>query len=228
VGTSEHKQISLLTDYSIDSAYSVSYHTIYSNIYFNWDSEQLKQYSIQFAIPSRCPQQASVASNVAIAAAQHGVPTIFVYADLLAPTLQQHFGLGSLPGLNQLLMEEHVSTEMLQTYVSSTFVPNLRLLCGGVTSLSSFEVSRLLSAKLQVILNATRQFMEQNDDRPGMIIFNSPPVLAGIDASLISTLVDHTLLIIARGRTTRTEAIRAQEQLQRAHAKLAGVVMLET
>lgn len=228
MGTLEHKQISLLTDYSADSAYSMAYSTIYSSIYFNWDREQFKQYSIQFTIPKRDPYQASVAANVAITAAQHGVPTLLVDADLFAPTLQQSFGLGNLPGLSQLLIEEEVSAEMLQTYVSSTFVPNLRLLCAGATSLSALEISRLLSAKLEVILKMARQFMEQHEKSAGMIIFNGPPVLAGIDASLISSLVDHTLLVIAKGRTTRKEALRAQEQLQRAHAKLAGVIMLET
>ena len=53
-----------------------------------------------------------------------------------------------------------------------------------------------------------------------------PPVLAGADASLIAALVEKTFLSIIVGHTTRAQARQAQEQLQRAHAKLAGIIML--
>jgi hypothetical protein len=39
--------------------------------------------------------------------------------------------------------------------------------------------------------------------------------------------MDQTFLTIATGHTTRTQAKRAQEQLERANAKLAGCIMLD-
>jgi Mrp family chromosome partitioning ATPase len=51
--------------------------------------------------------------------------------------------------------------------------------------------------------------------------------LEDVDAPLISSLVEQTFLLISAGQTTRMQAKKAQEQLQLAHAKLAGIVMLD-
>lgn len=85
----------------------------------------------------------------------------------------------------------------------------------------------LLSEKLQAAIQTISLCLSETEDAPGMIIFNSPPVLAGPDASLIGTLVEQTILIIAKDRTTRTQAKQAQEQLERAHTNLVGIVILD-
>ena len=69
--------------------------------------------------------------------------------------------------------------------------------------------------------------LSETETVPGLVIFNCSPVLTGPDASLIGTLVEQTILIIAKGRTTRAHAKQAQEQLARAHANLVGIVMLD-
>jgi Mrp family chromosome partitioning ATPase len=69
--------------------------------------------------------------------------------------------------------------------------------------------------------------VSETEAGPGLVIFNAPPVLVGPDASLIGALVEQTILTIAKGHTTRTQAKQAQEQLQRAHANLTGIVMLD-
>ncbi len=71
-----------------------------------------------------------------------------------------------------------------------------------------------------------RQVLDASETKPGIVIYHSPPALAGVDASLIGALVEQTLLTIIAGRTTREQAKQAQEQLQRAHTNLAGIIML--
>jgi Mrp family chromosome partitioning ATPase len=51
-------------------------------------------------------------------------------------------------------------------------------------------------------------------------------VLSGADASLLGALTEQTVLAVIMGQTTRVQAKQAQEQLEQAHARLAGVVML--
>ena len=82
--------------------------------------------------------------------------------------------------------------------------------------------------KLQRMVDTLRYFLTETEQRAGMIIFNSAPVSEGIDASLIGSLVEQTFLLISTSQITRTQAKQAQEQLQRAHAKLAGIIMLDT
>jgi len=47
------------------------------------------------------------------------------------------------------------------------------------------------------------------------------------DASVISSIVDQTFLLVIIGQTKRTQALKAQKQLERAHAKSVGVIILD-
>jgi Mrp family chromosome partitioning ATPase len=99
------------------------------------------------------------------------------------------------------------------------------LLCTGKTPVSTYNL--LLSEKLRDVTASLCQFLAETEHKPSLILFNSPPVLTGIEASMISTLVEQTFLTITLGRTTHAQAKQAQQQLQRAHAKLAGVILLD-
>ena len=219
------EQVSLLTDYEAGSTYSTAYQTLYANIRFNWDSEHQKQQTILITTPVVTPRQSEVAANIAIVAAQNGTPTLVVDANFRAPSLQQRFGQAESKGLSDLLTENTRQSQALAPYLSATFVPGLRLLCTGKTPIQSPNL--LLSENLRDIIVSLRQFLAETENKPSLVIFNSPPVLTGLEASAIGSLVEQTFLTIVRGRTTRTQAKQAQEQLQRAQAKLAGVILLD-
>jgi len=226
MGTSPGEQVTLLTDYDATSAYSRAYHTLYANIRFDWDSERNQSHTLLFTTPTDYPGRSVVAANAAIAAAQSGVSTVLVDADLRTPGLQQRFSLSKTSGLSNLLAREIITPSAVIAGLNQTFTPGLSLIGAGTAQLEPHEASRLLAAKLPDVLTSLFQMIAETEDRSGLIIFNSPPVLTGTDAAQISTLVEQTFLVIASGRTTRTQARRAQEQLQRAHAKLTGIIML--
>jgi Mrp family chromosome partitioning ATPase len=165
--------------------------------------------------------------NIAIAAAQSGTQTILVDADLRRPGLHEYFGASSTPGLSDWLASgQSMHEEIVTSFLNKTFIPDMHLLSAGTIPLQSQEINRLLSTKLAALVTALRQHLAEVDSRPGMIIFHGPPVLMGIDASLIGALVERTFLMIVAGHTTRTQARLAQEQLRRAHAMLAGSILL--
>ena len=227
MGSSPQEHVTLLTDYDRETAYSHAYHTLYANIRFDWNSEQSKPRTLLFAIPASYPGQTVVAANVAIAAAQNGMPTILIDADLHSSRLQQSLGRDKNSGLSNLLTGETITPQSVISHLHQTFVPDLSLLGSGTVQVQPHEASRLISSKLPSVLTSLYQALEETASQPGLIIFNSPPVLTSIDAAQISTQVEQTFLVIASGRTTRSQARRAQEQLQRAHANLTGVVMLD-
>lgn len=227
MGILSQEQLALLTDYDPGSAYCLAYHTAFANIRFEWDSERFPQYSILLATPSAYAGYAAAVANIAIAAAQSGTPTILVDADLRSPALQQRFALGDQPGLHELLSLRSLTPQSIAPFLHQLFVPNLYLLCGGKTLARPQESSIQLAACLRDILSSLRDFLAEAEQRPALIIFNSAPVLTGMDASQIGSLVERTFLAVASGHTTRTQARRAQEQLQRAHAHLAGILMLD-
>jgi Mrp family chromosome partitioning ATPase len=227
VGTLSQEQTALLTDYDPTIPYSTAYHTLYNTICFDWDRKQVEQLTILFATPVAYAGQATAVANLAIAAAQHGTPTILVDADLRNPTLQQRFGIDKQSGLSSMLSQDTITTQHLAEHVSKTFVPDLHLLGAGPAMQQSIKIQRFLANQLGDVVSGLRLFLKQATTQPGLIIFHSSPMLSDIDAALISSQMDHTFLAIATGHTTRTQAKRAQEQLERTHAKLAGFIMLD-
>ena len=221
------EQVALLSDYDTESAYYIAYHTLFANIRFGWDAAPSKQHALLLAVPASYDTLPALAANLAIAAAQSGTPTVLIDADLKSPTLQQRFGTPQPRGLSDLLTEGWSRPQTILPLLSETFIPQLRLLGAGSSLSQPARSSLLLSNRLSELLSALRLVLSESESRPGLIVFHSPPVLSSIDTAQISALVDQTFLIIANGRTTRTQARHAQEQLERAHATLTGLVMLD-
>jgi Mrp family chromosome partitioning ATPase len=234
VGNTTKEQHTLLTDYDTNTAYSEAFHTLFANIRFHWNNEKTEPFSVRnvhtllIATPSNYSEQASVPANLAIVAAQSGTPTILVDADLRTPQLEKRFGLGKHLGLSDLLQEEEpVSAQRIIACLQKAYVSGLKLI--GVGTSTEKGAALLLSPKLQDVVSCVCDVLarETEESRPGIVIFHSAPVLAGADASLIGAIVEQTLLTIVAGSTTRAQAKQAQEQLQQARARLAGVVMLK-
>ena len=233
MGTSSHEQVALLTDYNTNSAYNKAYQTLYANIRFSQPTEPAasSQHTILFTTPVASSGYAAAAANVAIAAAQNGMPTILVDAVLSDPrgsSLGQRFGVTEKTGLSDLLQSGNAITlQAIKSCLRQTFISDLHLICAGSSPLSPQDASRLLSTQLTHVLADLRHCLAENEPRTGLIIFSGPPLLAGIEAAQIASLVDQTYLILTTGRSTRQQAKRAQEQLERANAKLTGVILLD-
>ena len=215
------EQVTLLTDYDTNSAYSRAYQMLYANISFNWSEAQNKQTAIAFMTPSTYVGQVAVAANIAIVSAQNDVPTIIVDTDFRTSSLQQRFGVNTNAGLSDLLADP--TTKSVSDLLCETFVPKLYLLSAGTNAQQGLRVHDL--PVLHRVVDDIRQMLARNGS--GLIVFNSPAVLAGPEATLISSIADQVFLLIASGNTTRQQAKQAQEQLQHAHAKLTGAVMLD-
>ena len=234
MGNNTNEQHALLTDYDTNTAYSQAYHTLFANIRFHWNTDNTAQspvpdvHTLLLTTPSYYDEQAAVAANLAIVAAQSGTPVILVDADLRTPKLEKRFGLGKHPGLSDILQDEgQVTAERITSCLQTTYVDGLKLIGAGTTTEKGSSL--LLSTKLQDVVTCICDVLasEMEENRAGIVIFHSAPVVAGADASLIGALVEQTLLTIVVGSTTRASAKQAQEQLQQAHTKLAGVVMLK-
>lgn len=223
---STQAHVALLTDYDIASPMSEAYYTLFANIRFNWKSGQAQPHTLLITTPMAYSRQRVLTTNLAIAAAQSGIPTILVEADLHSNGLERYFGRQKQLGLRQLLAESPLTTRKLAAYLLQTFVPGLRLLGGGSQSDGNTNAPVLLQAPLQNVMDSLRQHMAEAGGNESIVIVNGPPVLQGPDASLLASCVEQTIMTIVKGYTTRAQAKQAQEQLQRARADLAALVML--
>lgn len=218
------EQIALLSDYDTQSAYSEAYYTLLANIRFNWQDVTQRQHTVLIARPAPATNPATVAANIAIAAAQSGMATTLVDANLHMPGLEQRFGMQAHEGLSDLLAESAVTPERVEACLKQTFVPHLRLLGAGSVKDAG---ALLLSPKLEEVVRLLAQCTGTAEDEMGMVFFQCAPVLSGPDAALLAALTDQTILIVNRGSTTRAQVRRAQEQLQQAHAHVTGFAMLK-
>jgi len=227
VGMPSQKQIKLVTDHDAESAYNLAYQTLFTNIHFSWNNTPGQFHTVLFATPAMYAGKGAALANTAIAAAKHGTPTVLVDADIHGTGLQQYIGLGEHPGLSDLLLMEATTLQKIGSCLQKTFLPDLTFLSAGSKIQQSQDISKQLSFKLKNVIDGLRQLFEGDESRQGLIIFNGPPILSSIDTALISALADQTFLLIVSGQTTRTQAKKACEQLERAHAKVAGLIMLD-
>jgi len=227
---SQERQAGLLTEHAAESAYTLAYQTLFTNIHFNWNTTPGRSHTLLLTTPAAYTGKSLALTNIAITAAQNGHPTILVDAAIDAPDLQQCLGLGENPGLSDLLlMEDAITPQKIAPHLQKTSIPGLVLLSRGSKIQQAQNMSRQLSFKLQGVLDGLDQLLQGGEERrTGLIIFNSLPVLLSVDAALISACVDQTFLLIVTGQTTRMQARKAYERLERVHAKVAGLVMLQS
>ena len=70
-----------------------------------------------------------------------------------------------------------------------------------------------------------RRFVEDAKQRFNYVIFDTPPLAAFVDAAVLSSIVDGTVLVVRERFTKRSELQDAYAQLQNAGANVVGVCM---
>jgi Mrp family chromosome partitioning ATPase len=208
------------------TTYSPAYQRLYTNIALSWSKEEHQHlHTLLLTTPQVFSESAVVAANIAMAASQSGITTLLIDADLRAAGISRYFGL-SLPGLSDLYKNKTITPQSIQSCLNTTAISHLFLLSAGQKHLSASEIGHLFTMHLEDILRGLRQSIQEITQGSGLIIFHCPAVIPGVEASLISAQVEQTFLLLAAGHSTRTEARRAQAQLQRAHANLEGILWL--
>lgn len=176
-----------------------------------------------------------ILANLAIALAQTGKRVILVDTNLRRPTLHEFFGLANMSGgITTLLQDEATGADYLtpsginhlrlqqlrERLVSEQLVPthvaNLCLLTSGPLPANPAE---LLGSQLML------EIIEELKTQADVVLFDSPPVLAVVDAMLLARVCDMTLLVVQAGVTRAAALRKAKEQLLQAGANLAGVVL---
>jgi non-specific protein-tyrosine kinase len=154
-----------------------------------------------------------VASNLAVAFAQAGQRVLLVDADLRKPGVQAIFNVPGGRGLSDLL---RTNGPDWQRVVLPTEEANLTVLTAGPLPPNPAEL--LDTQRMRTLLEKLKAAHD-------IVIVDAPPLLPVADASILSTYVDGTLLVVDARRTRKDAARRAREALARAGARSLGVVI---
>lgn len=166
------------------------------------------------AVTSGSPRdgKSTTAANLAVALAQTGRRVVLVDTDLRSATLHAYFGLSNSAGATEVLSGSEPSALPL---LQKTSLPNLQLLSGGAFS----QTPSLLIGSEQ-LEHMTEELKAISD----LIIFDTPSLLAVVDATLLMRTCD-VALVVARANATSAETLkRAYAQLQQSGQSILGVL----
>jgi polysaccharide biosynthesis transport protein len=153
------------------------------------------------------------AANVCISLALAGRRVILIDADLHRPKQHQLFQLSNTVGLTSMLLDSNLD---LITVLKTTNVPNLRILTSGPLPHNPSEL--LGSERMQQLLDKLKAEAD-------IVVLDTPPVNAVVDATVLAAQVDGVLLVLRAKRTSWGVAKRTLETLRQVRAPIIGAVL---
>ncbi|MBU7007214.1 CpsD/CapB family tyrosine-protein kinase [Phosphitispora fastidiosa] len=165
-------------------------------------------------ITSSSPMEgkSETAANLGVVMAQSGVRVIIADCDLRMAEQHTIFGLGNHKGITDFLTGEAT----LDQIVNQTRIPKLSVVTAGKLPPNPSEL--LQSEKTRELLS---QLMEMCD----MLIIDSPPLLIRADAVVLSAMAGGVIMMLRTGRTKIEAVQEAKDRLEKAGARILGVVM---
>ncbi len=167
---------------------------------------------VTISSPAAGEGKSTVTANLGVAFAKLGKRTLVVDADTRRGNLHRSVGGERSPGLMEYLTGTAEGQEVLQ----STEFENLYLIGSGARLSNSPE---LLST------NNMARMVAALKERFDVIIVDSPPLGAGSDAYVLSSLTGNLLLVLRSDRTKKDFAAAKLEPVSRLPVRIVGAVL---
>lgn len=193
-----------------DSVNAEAYRSLRTNILFASPDHPLKVIALTSAGPSE--GKSLTISNLALAYAQMGKKTLLIDTDLRRPVLHHIFNQQREPGFSDLFIESPDYDKLIRKniYNNFSFIP------AGFFTPNPAEL--LGSHKLE---QQIAHFREHYD----MIFFDTPPIVAVTDATIIGKKMDGLLIVIKSHHTDREILTRAITILKNVGVNVVGTVL---
>ena len=182
--------------------------TLFANIRFMSPDNPIRSIVMTSSVPNEGKSTCSV--ELARAIATSGKTVLLVEADMRRRTLASLLNVRPAAGVYAVLTD----AAPLKTAVTPTQTPNLFFLDVEPNIPNPADI---ISSKRYQKLVATLE------DSYDYVIYDMPPVGTFVDAAILSTLVDGTVLVVKPGSTKRSELVDACEQLKKADANILGI-----
>lgn len=199
--------------YALENPFSAgaeSYRQIRTHLRYSRAEEQSRIILMTSSVPSE--GKTTTVANLAVAFAQAGNRVLVVDADLRRPALHAYFGIGKEPGITDYL----TGAKTLEQITKPTNVERLSIIpCGAIVP----NPTELLGS------DTMKQFLREVESQYDLVFVDSSPILVGTDPTIISTMVDGTIVIVSAGETRMNDLKQAVEMLQEVSGKLPAVVL---
>ena len=204
------KNISLLIKGRDDNPDSEAYRIMRTNIEFNRKSPSASSITMVSGGPGE--GKSTTLNNLAYTFAKGGYTTLLVDADLRRPSQHRIFGVENTIGLSDYLTKDIE----LEDVVEDTQLNNLYFMPSG-----------LLPSDAVGILNSQRMLdmIQDAKNRFDVVFFDSPPILGVSDASVLSSEVDLTIIVVQHRRFPKSMIQRVKMAIDNVGGKTLGVVL---
>jgi len=191
------------------SSIAEAYRVLRANVEFSAINDPVHTVVVTSGTPSE--GKTTTIANLATAFAQAGKRVILVDTDLRHPSLHKIFQQSNRRGVTTALAEGGLSN-----HLAPTGMKNLYLMPSGPLPPNPAE---LLSAPRMA------QLIEALKAHADLVFFDSPPVLAVADATILASVCDGTLLVVHTDTTRIGTIVRSKEQIAQAGGRLMGTVL---
>lgn len=199
----------LITHTDPKSPIAEAFRALRTNLYYSNLDKSLKK--VLLTSTGLGEGKSTILANLAVAVAQTGQKVLIIDADLRKPVQHKIFELSNLRGLTNLLVEDLQLPEVVQ----DSTISNLKLLTSGPIPPNPSEL--LGSARMERFLTSITEY--------DLILIDAPPAVAVTDPVVLAAKVDGVLLVINSKQVKIEMAKYAKEQLEKAQAKILGVVL---
>jgi tyrosine-protein kinase Etk/Wzc len=193
-----------------DSVITESYRSLRTNLTFVSPDKPLKTVLVTSAGPGE--GKSLTAANLATAYAQMGKKVLLIDTDLRRPVQHHIFGEKREPGFSDLFIDD---TPDYDRIIKKTTKPNLSLITAGIFTPNPAEL--LGSYKMEKLI---AYFSSTYD----ITFFDTPPIVAVTDSTLLGTKMDGLLMVIKSHHTDREIALWAVNSLRKVGVRLLGSV----
>jgi capsular exopolysaccharide synthesis family protein len=191
-----------------NTALAESFRLLRSNLDFFGLDKPTK--SILITSPNQGNGKTTIAVNLALAMSQGDQKTILVDADLRRPAVHTSLGLPIKPGLSEVIRGDRTFQSAIRVWKKN----KLEVIAAGSRMPNVTEIAG--SKRISSVLNDLKEIYE-------VVIVDAPPLVIS-DAYSLASKVDGVILVMVPGQTREEQARVMKEQLERAGAKVIGVV----
>ncbi len=209
----------LITITDPDSKTSRMLTTLRTNIQFINNNQNLQTILITSALPEE--GKSWLSSNLAVSFAQTGKQVLLLDSDMRKGRQFSIFNVLARPGLSNYLSgimneEELQDADNIENFIRKTEIKNLYLLPAGDCPPNSVEL--LTNGRMNQLLTLIKQQFD-------VIIIDAPAALLGTEATILSKMMDATIIVTAHQETKIDDLDKVQKSIKNVGGNIVGVVI---
>lgn len=194
-----------------DSCSAEAFRTLRTNIQFSVSTDE--PFSLLVTSSFQGEGKSWNSANIANVFAAQGKKTLIIDADMRKGVQEKKFNVSNENGLANYLASINFNEKK---FIKETGIENLYIITRGNIPPNPSEL--LASEKMdELIAMAKKEF--------DVVIIDAPPVLLVTDALILAPKADRVVIVAAMGETNRNFILETKNALEKANAKISGVVL---